>query len=36
VPLAGFQDGDYRLAIRVTDMLSGQFVLRDVHFTVGS
>ncbi len=36
VPLAGFQDGDYRLAIRVTDMLSGRFVLRDVHFTVGS
>jgi hypothetical protein len=36
VPLAGFANGDYRLAITVTDMLSGRFVLRDVHFTVGS
>ncbi len=36
VPLAGFENGEYRLAIRVTDMLSGKFVLRDVHFTVGS
>jgi hypothetical protein len=36
VPLAGFADGEYRLAIKVTDMLSGRFVLRDVHFTVGS
>jgi hypothetical protein len=36
VPLAGFEAGDYRLAIRVTDLLAGKSILRDVHFTVGS
>ena len=36
VPLAAFQEGDYRLAIRVTDLISGKTVTRDVEFTVGS
>jgi hypothetical protein len=36
IPLAGFDQGDYRLAIKVTDLLSGKFVTRDVAFTVGS
>jgi hypothetical protein len=36
VPLAGFEPGDYRLAIRVTDLISGRVVTRDVTFTVGS
>lgn len=36
VPLAGFEQGDYRLAIRVTDLVSGKTILRDVLFTVGS
>jgi hypothetical protein len=36
VPLAGFQQGHYRLAIRVTDLISGKSITRDVHFTVGS
>lgn len=36
VPLAGFETGDYRLAIRVTDLLAGKSIVRDVHFTVGS
>jgi hypothetical protein len=36
VPLAGFQEGQYRLAIRVTDLISGKSVTRDVNFTVGS
>jgi hypothetical protein len=36
VPLGGFQDGEYRLAVQVTDLLSGQSVSRDVLFTVGS
>lgn len=34
VPLAAFPEGDYRLAIRVTDMLSGRSITRDVRFTV--
>jgi hypothetical protein len=34
VPLAGFVPGDYRLAIKVIDRLSGKFVMRDVTFTV--
>jgi hypothetical protein len=34
--LAGFDAGDYRLAIRVTDLLSGKSITRDVNFTVGS
>lgn len=36
VPLAGFPEGDYRLAISVTDLVSGKSIMRDVHFTVGS
>ena len=36
IPLAGFEQGDYRLAIKVTDLLSGKFVTRDVTFSVGS
>jgi hypothetical protein len=36
VPLGGFQEGEYRLAVQVTDQLSGQSVSRDVFFTVGS
>jgi hypothetical protein len=34
VPLSGFKDGDYRLAIRVTDLISGKSITRDVNFTV--
>jgi hypothetical protein len=36
VPLAGFPVGDYRLVIRVTDLLAGTSILRDVFFSVGS
>jgi hypothetical protein len=36
IPLGTFDPGDYRLAIKVTDLLSGRFVTRDVTFTVGS
>jgi len=36
VPLSGFEAGEYRLAITVTDMISGATVTRDVAFTVGS
>lgn len=36
IPLAGFELGDYRLAIRVTDRLSGKIVTRDLSFTVES
>jgi hypothetical protein len=36
IPLAGFEQGDYRLAIRVTDLISGKSLMRDVNFTVGS
>ena len=36
VPLAAFEAGDYRLAIIVTDVISGTTVTRDVTFTVGS
>lgn len=36
VPLAGFQDGDYRLLIRVKDLVSGRTIERDVTFTVRS
>lgn len=35
VPLSGFQEGEYRLVVHVTDLLSGQSVSRDVFFTVG-
>ena len=36
VPLAGFQDGDYRLAIKVTDRTSGRSIGREARFTVRS
>ncbi len=36
VPLAGFEAGDYRLDVQVTDLLSGKSISRDVLFTVGS
>ena len=36
VPLAGFEPGEYRLAIKVSDLLSGKSIVRDVVFTVGS
>jgi hypothetical protein len=36
VPLAAFEAGDYRLAITITDVISGTTVTRDVAFTVGS
>ena len=34
VPMTDFQDGDYRLAIRVTDLISGRSILRQVAFSV--
>jgi hypothetical protein len=36
IPLRGFRDGNYRLAIRVIDLLSGESITRDVQFSVGS
>jgi hypothetical protein len=36
VPLSGFEDGDYRLDVQVTDLLSGKSLSRDVVFRVGS
>jgi hypothetical protein len=36
IPLGAFQEGDYRLAVKVTDLLSGTSISRDVQFTVGS
>jgi hypothetical protein len=36
VPLAGFEEGDYRLDVMVIDLLSGKSISRDVLFTVGS
>jgi hypothetical protein len=36
VPLAGFQEGEYRLGVHVIDLLSGKSISRDVFFTVGS
>ena len=36
VPLAGFEEGEYRLDVQVLDLLSGKSVSRDVVFTVGS
>jgi hypothetical protein len=36
VPLAGFEVGEYRLDVQVTDLLSGKSISRDVIFTVGS
>src|SRR5690606_13410629 len=35
VPLRGFETGEYRLAIRVTDLLAGKSIVRNVRFTVG-
>ena len=34
VPLAGFPEGDYRLAVKVTDMVAGRSLERHVAFTV--
>lgn len=34
VPLAAFPQGEYRLAIKVTDIVTGKSILRDVEFTV--
>ena len=36
VPLGGFQDGDYRLSIRVKDLVSGRTIERDLMFSVRS
>ncbi len=36
VPLGGFLEGEYRLAILITDVLAGKSISRDVQFTVGS
>ena len=35
IPMSGFEPGDYRLAVRVMDLLAGKSIMRDVHFTVG-
>jgi hypothetical protein len=34
VPLASFAEGEYRLAIKVTDKVSGKVITRDVNFNV--
>ncbi len=34
MPLAGFSDGRYRLAIKVTDRVSGTSLTRDVNFNL--
>jgi hypothetical protein len=36
VPLASFPEGEYRLAIKVTDIVGGKSILRDVAFTIVS
>ena len=36
VPLAGFPEGDYRLTIRVKDLVSGRMLERNVRFSVRS
>jgi hypothetical protein len=36
IPLAGFEDGEYRLDVQVMDLLTGKSVSRDLVFTVGS
>jgi hypothetical protein len=36
VPLASFLEGEYRLAITVTDIVTGKSIQRDVVFTVVS
>jgi hypothetical protein len=35
IPLAEFDAGDYRLAVKVTDRVARQSILRDVYFRVG-
>jgi hypothetical protein len=34
VPLSGFPEGKYRLAIRITDIIAGKSIMRDVTFAV--
>ncbi len=34
VPLAGFPEGEYRLSVRVTDLVAGRSLERHVAFTV--
>ena len=34
VPLAAFPEGEYRLSIRVTDIVTGKSIVRDVSFSV--
>ena len=34
VPLAGFPEGEYRLSIQVTDIVTGKTIVRDVSFSV--
>ena len=34
VPLASFGEGEYRLAIKINDKVSGKTLTRDVNFTV--
>jgi hypothetical protein len=34
VPLASFGEGQYRLAIKIIDKVSGKVLTRDVNFTV--
>jgi hypothetical protein len=36
IPLASFPEGEYRLTIRVTDVVTGRSILRDVSFSVVS
>jgi hypothetical protein len=36
VPLASFPQGEYRLAIKVTDIVTGKSLLREVDFTIVS
>jgi hypothetical protein len=36
VPLAGFPEGEYRLLIRVTDLISNRSLEREIAFTVRS
>ena len=34
VPLASFGEGQYRLAVKITDKAAGKTITRDVKFTV--
>jgi hypothetical protein len=34
VPLASFPEGEYRLAIKVTDIVTAKSIQRDVAFTI--